>query len=237
MPIRLWPQTTQAADPARRGGAARPEKLDHPRFPMPGACKPTLTRPGGRIAMPPRSTARTTDPSRPRCTAWCNNTSGVSSPRPKRPPVPGCRNSSVTSSTPSWSAASWRTPSCCCAAEIAATTSWSPSAANGAALARPVGRGAWLRRWRTWWTMLFLAWPRMGGKLTAVNLPFVGVGLRYIPASDFGMPGWLHWVDCWRTPTAGDQRPKSCNCTAALRALVGDPLLYAALPKYAAHRC
>ena len=109
---------------------ARPETLHEPRLSMPSACKPTLTRPGGRIAMSPRSTTRATDPSRPRCTAWCSNTLRLSSHRPKTLPAPICRSLSKTSSTPSWSAASWRTGSCACAAVTAATTSWSRSAAS-----------------------------------------------------------------------------------------------------------
>jgi len=41
-----------------------------------------------------------------------------------------------TSSTPFSNAASWRTASCACAATTAATTSWSPTAANAEAFAR-----------------------------------------------------------------------------------------------------
>ena len=36
--------------------------------------------------MAPRSTTRATNPSRPRCTAWCSNTQRLSSPRPKTLP-------------------------------------------------------------------------------------------------------------------------------------------------------
>ena len=144
---------------------------------MPSACKPTLTGPGGRIAMSPRSTTRATDPSRPRCTAWCSNTLRLSH-RPKTLPAPICRSLSKTSSTPSWSAASWRTGSCACAAATAATTSWSRSAASAGGVARHTVPGAWTRRSCALWTVCFANYPRIGGKLTARNLAFVDVGLR-----------------------------------------------------------
>lgn len=134
-------------DPPKGGRVGpRPEKLHHPRFPMPSACKPTLTRPGGRIAMAPRSSTRAIARIRLRCTASCSSMPRVPSPRPKRPPVPGCRNSSKKSSTPAWSAASWRTASCACAATTATTTSWSRSAASAGGFAPRVGPGAWRRR-------------------------------------------------------------------------------------------
>ena len=130
--------------------SARPEKLHHPRLPMPSACKPTPPRPAGRTAMTPRCTTSATAPSRPRCTAWCCSTRRAFSPRPKRPPAPACRNSSKTSSTPSWSAASWRTASCACAAPIVATTSSWRSVASAAGSVPRAGRGAWRRPLRTW---------------------------------------------------------------------------------------
>ena len=79
------------ADPPK-GGCVGPRALRSsapPQILLPSACKPTPTRPGGRIAMVPRSTARATNPSRPRCTAWCSSMQRRSSPRPKRAPVPG----------------------------------------------------------------------------------------------------------------------------------------------------
>jgi hypothetical protein len=143
-------------------------------------CSPLLGRASQCAARPLRArfTTSATVPSRPRCAVWCSNMQRLSSLRPKRPPVPGCRNSSVTSSTPSWSAASWRTASCACAAGIAATTSCWPSVASAVAFARRAARGTWHRRRRIWWTMYFPTCPRIGRILTAGNLPFVGVGLR-----------------------------------------------------------
>ncbi len=67
-----------------------------------------------------------------------------------RPRVPGCRNSSETSSTPSWNAASWRTASCGCTAATAATTNCWLSAASAGASARHAARGAWPRPRRIW---------------------------------------------------------------------------------------
>lgn len=42
--------------------------------------------------------------------------------------------------------------------------------------ARHAVPGAWHRRRCAWWTMFVLTWTRIGSKLTARNLPFVGVG-------------------------------------------------------------
>ena len=64
-----------------------------------------------------------------------------------------CRNSSKTSSIPSWSAASWHTASCAYAAPTAATTNWSPSVASAAGSAAHAVRGACRRAPRTWSTI------------------------------------------------------------------------------------
>ena len=110
-----------------------------------------LTTPGGALVLPLLATQilwlnLITDSSRPCCTAWCSNTPRVSLPRPKRPPVQGCRNSCETSSTPSW-----RTASCGCAAGSAATTSCWPTAASGAGSVRRAARGGCCRPRPTWW--------------------------------------------------------------------------------------
>ena len=91
---------------------------------------------------------------RSRCTAWFSSTPRRSSLKPKTLPAPTCRSSSSTSSTPSSNAA-WRRASCACAAATAATTSWSRSAATGAASVPRAGYGACSRRRRTGW-----AWRR-----------------------------------------------------------------------------
>lgn len=106
----------------------------------------------GRIVMAHRPTTRATDPSRPRCTAWCSSTSRAFSLRlrPRKPPVPACRNSSKASSTRTSNAEFLLTASCACVAAIAGTTNWSPSVVGGAGSAPRAGRGACRRPPRTW---------------------------------------------------------------------------------------
>jgi len=85
-------------------------------------------------------------------TAWYSSTRPASSSTPRPAPDRSCPGSSRTSSTPSSTAASWRTACRDCAAASAATTSCWPSAASGGGSARHVVRGGCRRPRRTWWT-------------------------------------------------------------------------------------
>jgi|GEM_PF-2487267 len=81
---------------------ARPEKLHHARLPVPIACKSTLARAAGRIAMGPRSTMSATAPRRPHQPACCSGMPSASSLKLTRPLALACRNLSVASLTRSW---------------------------------------------------------------------------------------------------------------------------------------
>ena len=108
----------------------------------------------------------------------------------------------LTSSTPSWNAASWRTGSCACAAARVATTSCWPSAASGADSAPHAVPGACRRRRRTWWITSSAPVPV---RQWVLSLP-IPLRLASWPRS----PNWsrlcCRWCSawsrgtCWNTP-------------------------------------
>lgn len=152
---------------------------------MRSACKPTLTRSGGRITMTPRSASRITEQSGLRCIALCSSMLRPSSHRPNSLPASTCGSWSRTGSTHSQRAVSSPAASCGGAAGIAHTTSCWPSAASAGGFAPRATCGGVADGDAPCGPCVFPPDSASVENLTAGNLTLVGVGLRCVPVSGF----------------------------------------------------